>query len=571
MNSLPFELVSMVLERVQTRDMLEARLVSRVWCQIASKVASDNIIFRFDRLQPMIQHLNAGGTMQLAIKRLLVYLTDDDVWENRVCEILDFVNHLLPYLENVHDLELELETVFNVFFAECNPTTLSKLVCLPGLIDLTARSEEMRSIAPHFSTALQKIHIRWSDNNPEDLHLVLVIVRNFPVLRDFRIECLTSDQVNSQPLRPFVYESLEKERQSPSIRRLCLDIFYKQPPQAEPCNIMDLVYFLLYLMPNLDSLELQLDLQSSKDIHGSLTPLDHARIPGNVVCPQKLSITAIDLTFARSLDGDFTSRSIFQAGNGTRALNSLVLNANCLDLLAFLPLEDAKSLCIAEWAPFYKTPSWSAPWSLNAPQLETIHLDHFRMRCPLLKQPFSPVKFLRFDSCLFHSPGTLEQLLLQLPTAKNFFFNDHSFETLQFTPLVKPQNPWTDVLFYLFEDAGENFHWLSLPVHVDTLVTRQDRHGLQIVLQDIRHATGPSVTIWRPDSLHKVARTLPADDMPILLERLEHYKNQLANGESPRFVFDDSPVNCAFNSLCFHQSATVYACTSLTNLSIQFS
>ncbi|KAI8074752.1 hypothetical protein BC940DRAFT_363688 [Gongronella butleri] len=181
MKSLPPKLVRMVLERVsvQPRDILEARLVNRAWSQIAS------------------EHLNAGGTMQIVIKRLGVNFTSI-LWR-------DYSAALLCRL------------VDNSQFRVMN-------------LDVTEL--ELRVIIPHLTTFFAS-----------DLLLVLLFLRQLLLLRDLHVVFIASDGVDGHPSRSLIYESLaSKARHSISRIFSChdtLELFLLQLSDLKDFNLQN--------------------------------------------------------------------------------------------------------------------------------------------------------------------------------------------------------------------------------------------------------------------------------------------------------------------------------------------
>ncbi|KAI8067113.1 hypothetical protein BC940DRAFT_333695 [Gongronella butleri] len=587
MNSLPPELVRMVLEHVATSDMLEARLVSRFWSQVATEVASDHIVFDLDRLQSMVQYLNAGNSMQLVIKMLEVTIILFDTSDisatrqaNKLTEEFHVVQDLFPFLANVSklDLNVKMEESYGIFMRHSSflddrhLATVYDLVHLPHLrvVELHVISEELRLITPHFAPSLQEIHIH-ERLETSDLQLVMLFLRDLPQLHALEIDCITSDRVDGQPLRPFIYESLGSKCPCLSIKRLHLRVQYERR-NYELHNVIDLMYFLLHLARNVDDLALRLARHRRESGKYALTPLDRARLPSNVVCPRNLWINAMKFSHAPSLDDDSSSPSIFRAGDGTQKLESLTLGPNFLPLLPLLPLEGLKSLCIDNQAiASYRAPSVKESLSLNLPQLEHLRLDYLRVQFPLLERPFPHIKSLHLHSCCLRSLNTLELLLLQLPTLKSVFMSFGKFDTWYSIPLVKPDNPWTDVLLFLCATAcAKPFQWHSLPILANAITIKCYYHQAHvcIALQDLRHAKGSSVKIWLKHANDTVVRPFPDNDLPVLLQRLQNHKNQLINNE-PLQHFASSPlVDDAFSYLCVLQHADVYVCTSFTEFTI---
>ncbi|KAI8059017.1 hypothetical protein BC940DRAFT_324137 [Gongronella butleri] len=597
MDTLPPELLRMVLKRVWARDMLEGRLVNRAWAQIASEVVSDNFMVDFSRLRPMVQHVNAGGTMQLVIKKLSVAFPSS-LWRDHsaaereavMTEKFVLLNDLFPFLDHVSDLKLVVDAPASngipahdsPFFDNRYFSRLCQLVRSPQLrvMDLDATAVELRMITPHLSTSLQGISIE-SVMDRSDLHLVILFLRHLPLLCDLHVAYIASDRVDNQPLRSFIYGSLVNERQSVHMRELQLDFLFQQQQQfGEPHNVVDLIYFFLFLMPNLESFELGLAMwdENEENVTGSLKPLDHARLPSNVACPTNLSIDT-EISFAPLLDDDFTGPSIFQAGQGSRMLESLTLDGKCIALLPLLPLEHVHSLSINSQLTSSDNPppSLSSRLTLNTPQLKKLHLNHLRVHFPVLSPPFPQISSLHLDRCNFSSPDALELFLLQLqlPKRMNVKLETISFDKWRSTRFATPVSPWVDVLLFVFASCNHQHasrQWLSLPIFADMVsITRhcaQINEYAHVALQDVQHSTGPIAKVWLTDSNAKVPRALSDDDVDVLLQRLQNHMDHVLNASNLHPLSSSALVNTAFDRICVSQRMTVYACSSFSKFNL---
>ncbi|KAI8059016.1 hypothetical protein BC940DRAFT_352165 [Gongronella butleri] len=611
MDTLPPELLRIVLKRLWAHDMLEARLVNRAWSQIASEVASDSVMVDFSRLRPMVQHVNAGGTMQLVIKKLSVAFPSS-LWRDHsaaereavMTEKFVLLNYLFPFLGHLSGLHLFVDAPASngipahdsPFFDNRYFASLCQLVRSPQLrvMDLDVTAVELRMITPHLSTSLQEISIE-SVMDRSDLQLVVLFLRHLPLLRDLRIAFIASDRVDNQPLRSFIYGSLGNERQSVSMRELQLDFSFQQQQQQqqqqfdEPHNVVDLIYFLLFLMPNLDKLELYLgtgvenaddddveDEDEDEDddeeiVAGSLMSLDHARLPGNVACPANLAIS-VGNSFAPFLKDGFTGPSIFQTGHVSRMLESLTLDGKCIALLPLLPLEHVHSLSIANQITPNKSPSLASPVTLHTPQLKSLHLNQLRVHFPLLSPPFPQINSLRINACKFPSPDTLELLLLQLPNLLNVHLYTISFDTWKAARFATPVSPWVDVLLFVFASSNRKHpsrQWLSLPIFANTvsITRRRDeiKEYVHIALQG-----GPRAKIWLTDLNANSPRALTDDDVDVLLQLLQNHKDHLLNAENLYPLSSSALVNTAFNRICVSQRVTVYACSSFSEFHLKY-
>ncbi|KAI8073964.1 hypothetical protein BC940DRAFT_356009 [Gongronella butleri] len=448
MVSLPENIVRLIIENLWQPGVLEARLVSRAWSAIASEIASGGVMFQFHKLEQMVQHVRAGGTTQITIKGLeaewrLIGMNRREA-DRQVTEWSSLCNKLLPFLRDADTFAFDLTLVgsltpfdndgapFNSLLAPRRRrfTMISKLVQLPRLrvLHLWGTTNEMINIAPFLSCSLREITISRDEGHSCDLRFMMALLGRLPQLQKLELGDVSSLKLNGMQLCDFIHTSLVDQPLHLNLDQLSLNVCLLD--KQEPLAVMGLLYFLLFVMPNVKDLSIVLESQF-RDSTGIITSssINHERLPAPIISfPAKLSVVTTCFTFVPS-SADLMSASLFRSDGGIRVLESLHLKDRCCALLALLPLAHAKSLVIN--GSIYDAPQ-SQLSLVNVPLLKSIEVAHVWIKLPVVVYPYPPDMLHAIGPCvqvwLTHTNNPVAQslsedeisiLLLRLLNHKN--------------------------------------------------------------------------------------------------------------------------------------------------------
>ncbi|KAI8067133.1 hypothetical protein BC940DRAFT_367761 [Gongronella butleri] len=484
---LPSEVQTLVLKSLPISDLLQVRFLNHHFHRLATDVVFAQITVDFSNLDALFdvvsRYAGVSGS-RLPAKNILIDTTRWGKEEIHLTSGFSMIAALLPHLLDLTKASLCLMGYRNQV-KEKHFAIIGRFVRLPSLVHLQIDNFPLDP-GLFFGSNLRIIEFKYECRGDygltSGLEYILMLLNACQHLHTLKIP-LDKCTVNGQLLHEFVEHHLAHETRHENMRDL--DLILLESDDQDVPDVNDLVHFCSFLMPQLVSMHLEIDMPECDRIAGRT---------------QVGSYVANDTSSCR-----VTRYPPLQ-------LRLYVQENLAVHLLDHLPRSLAHSLDLS----LYAESNLSLPWLQGMTSLIALSIGGgFPVTINALDDAFATMpaaaslKKLILSHCSMDSPVTLERAISKLHSLSSLHLNYVTFTTHPPRPRATIiENPWISMLSDYFErhqtTDNASLVWISLPapptaIHVSVFNNYVYEGSLDcvcILLQDQQHSIGKNVRIW---------------------------------------------------------------------------